>query len=116
LYVLQIEPASRAVVVGDQEELYADACTVERVRWIPFRSPGGPVRATVKVRSTHPGAAAVVTSHGDRTASVRFDEPQRALTPGQAAVFYDGDVVLGGGWIASTDAFAGRPRQPAFSR
>jgi tRNA-specific 2-thiouridylase len=101
LYVLEIEPASGAVVVGEERHLYANACTLERVNWIPFESPRGDVRATVKVRSRHAGAEATIADRGDGTASVRFDEPQRALTPGQAAVFYDGDLVLGGGWIAA---------------
>jgi tRNA-specific 2-thiouridylase len=60
------------------------------------------VRASVRIRSTHEGSPAVVTDLGDGRAEVRFEEPQRAITPGQAAVAYDGDLVLGGGWIASS--------------
>jgi tRNA-specific 2-thiouridylase len=73
---------------------------LEGVRWIPFARPGGPVRGTVRIRSTHDGAPATLTDLGERRAEVVFDEPQRAVTPGQAAVAYDGDLVLGGGWIA----------------
>jgi len=101
LYVLRIDPSSRRVVAGKARELYLEACTVERTRWIPFERPGGPIRATVRIRSGHPGVGASVTDRGDGTASIAFDEPQRAVTPGQAAVFYDGDLVLGGGWITA---------------
>ncbi len=99
LYVIGLDAERARVVVGDESALYRDACSLDRVRWIPFERPGGPQPATVRIRSNHEGAAAVVTDHGDGTATVRFDEPQRAITPGQAAVFYDGDEVLGGGWI-----------------
>ncbi len=99
LYVVRIEEETRRVVVGGSQDLLSDRCTIERVRWIAFERPGGPVRAAVKIRSTHAGAGATVEDLGDGTAVVRFDEPQRAIAPGQAAVFYDGDLVLGGGWI-----------------
>jgi tRNA-specific 2-thiouridylase len=59
-----------------------------------------PMRVHVKIRHRHEGASAVVANSGDDEVLVTFDEPQRAITPGQAAVFYDGDVVVGGGWIA----------------
>jgi len=106
LYVLSVEPDSRRVVVGDDAELHRDSCVLERTRWIPFERLGGPVRARVRIRSTHDGAPATITELGEGRAKVSFDEPQRAITPGQAAVAYDGDLVLGGGWIeaASRDA------------
>jgi tRNA-specific 2-thiouridylase len=102
LYVLRTEPTTRRVVVGDDESLYSDECIAERVRWIPFERPSGPLRARVRIRSTHDGAPATVSDLGDGRARIRFDEPQRAITPGQAAVAYDGDLVLGGGWIAGS--------------
>ncbi len=101
LYVIGLDALSSRVVVGDETELYRDSCTIERVRWIPFERPSGKQRATVRIRSSHAGAGALVKDRGDGTASIRFDEPQRAVTPGQAAVFYDGDLVLGGGWITA---------------
>jgi tRNA-specific 2-thiouridylase len=99
-YVIGIDAARARVVVGSEADLYRESCTLERVRWIPFERPGGPQRATVRIRSSHAGASAIVTDLGDGTAKVSFDEAQRAVTPGQAAVFYDGDLVLGGGWIS----------------
>lgn len=101
LYVVEIDAPSRRVVVGDAESLLRDSCTVDRVQWIPFERPKGPIRVLARIRSTHAGALATVVDRGDGTAVVTFDDPQRAVTPGQAAVFYDGDLVLGGGWISS---------------
>jgi tRNA-specific 2-thiouridylase len=98
LYVLRVEPASRAVVVGEAEALLAKALTAREVNWIvPPQS--APFRAQVQIRYRHPGAWALLTPEPEGRVAVTFDEPQRAVTPGQAAVFYDGDVCLGGGWI-----------------
>ena len=99
LYVLEIDAPTNRIVVGEQRDLYRESCTVERVRWIPFDRPTGPVTATVRIRSNHEGARASIVDHGDGTAAIRFDTAQRAIAPGQAAVFYDGDLVLGGGWL-----------------
>ena len=101
LYVLQVDAARNRVVVGDDAELYRRDCVVQRPRWIPFDRPGGELRAEVRIRSTHEGAPATIRDLGDGTAAIRFDEAQRAIAPGQAAVAYDGDLVLGGGWIAA---------------
>ena len=100
LYVIGIEAETSRVVVGSDRDLMTDGCLVDRVRWIPFDRPGGEIRCTVRIRSSHAGADASIRDRGDGTAEVRFDDAQRAVTPGQAAVFYDGDLVLGGGWIA----------------
>ncbi len=100
LYVIGIDASRSRVVVGDESQLYREACIVERVRWIPFERPGGPQPATVRIRSNHAGARATITDRGDGTAGIAFEAPQRAVTPGQGAVFYDGDLVLGGGWIS----------------
>jgi tRNA-specific 2-thiouridylase len=97
--VLDIEPATRRVRVGEDRDLWAAECVVERVRWIPFERPAGPLRASVRIRASHGGAEATIEDRGDGTARIVFDEPQRAIAPGQAAVAYDGDLVLGGGWI-----------------
>jgi tRNA-specific 2-thiouridylase len=99
LYVIGIDPGTDRVTIGGGEDLMSGTCIIDRVRWIPFEKPTGPVRGTVRIRSTHEGAEAIITDHGDGSATVKFDEPQGAITPGQAAVAYDGDVVLGGGWV-----------------
>jgi tRNA-specific 2-thiouridylase len=99
LYVLEIDPASRRVVVGDDSELRRDRCDVREVNWIAGERPAGPIEAMVRIRYRHEPAAAVIEPQGATAARVRFCAPQRAITPGQAAVFYSEDVVLGGGWI-----------------
>jgi tRNA-specific 2-thiouridylase len=100
LYVVGVDPERKRVTVGEDSDLRRGSCLIERARWIPFDRPVGAVRATVRIRSTHEGSPATIVDLGGRRAEVRFDEPQRAITPGQAAVAYDGDLVLGGGWIA----------------
>jgi tRNA-specific 2-thiouridylase len=102
LYVVRVEAKTRRVVVSTGGDLLRERCILERVRWIPFERPRGPLAATVRIRSNHGGAPATLTDLGDGRAELRFESPQRAITPGQAAVAYDGDVVLGGGWIART--------------
>jgi tRNA-specific 2-thiouridylase len=100
LYVLEIDPASRRVVVGDDSELRRESCELRDVNWIAWERPAGPVQAMVRIRYRHEPAEAVIEPQGAVGARVRFCVPQRAITPGQAAVFYSGDAVLGGGWIA----------------
>jgi tRNA-specific 2-thiouridylase len=101
LYVLRVEPEANRVVVGEDFELERERCVLSGARWIPFQRPERPLRARVMIRSTHDGAPATLTDLGDGSVEVRFDAPQRAITPGQAAVAYDGDLVLGGGWITA---------------
>jgi len=100
LYVVDLDAARNRVVVGDVAALARETFTVERCNWIPFDTPAAPLEATVKIRYSHPGTPATVTPLAEGRARVRLHTPQRAVTPGQAAVFYDGEVVLGGGWIA----------------
>ena len=99
LYVLKLEPDAGRVVVGPREELAGREFTARDVNWIAGTPPDGPRRITARIRHRHTDAAATVTSDGGTRARVIFDEPQTAITPGQAAVFYDGETVLGGGWI-----------------
>ena len=98
-YVNQIDATSNTLTVGTAERLLHCRCRVEDVRYIAGAGPGSPYRATVKIRSHAPEAGALISPLGDH-ARIDFDAPQRALTPGQAAVFYDGDRVVGGGPIA----------------
>ncbi|HEV8146901.1 MAG TPA: tRNA 2-thiouridine(34) synthase MnmA [Bryobacteraceae bacterium] len=100
LYVISTEPATRRVVVGRGEELLRGSMHVKDVNWISIASPAEPTRAEVRIRNKHSAAGATIFPTGDPTrVEVRFDEPQRAVTPGQSAVFYSGELVLGGGWI-----------------
>jgi tRNA-specific 2-thiouridylase len=100
LYVIAIDAAQNRVVVGDDRDLFRRRFHVREVNWIRPLVPGDAVEAHVKIRHNHPGAAARVEAQARNEASVEFVEPQRAITPGQAAVFYDDDEVVGGGWIS----------------
>src|SRR5579862_680461 len=99
LYVIQIKGDAKQVVVGNSDELYTKLLRARRFNLISVEDLHEPMRVTVKIRHRHEGAAAIIVRDGDEIVAT-FDEPQRAITPGQAAVFYDGDVVVGGGWIA----------------
>jgi len=100
LYVLQINGEGRQVVVGGGEQLYSRSLHAKRVNWIALQQPTTTLRLGVKIRHRHEPASATVEATSADEAVVTFDQPQRAITPGQAAVFYDGEVVVGGGWIA----------------
>jgi tRNA-specific 2-thiouridylase len=100
LYVLEINGEHRQVVVGGDERLYSRSLRAKRVNWIAVERPDSPLCLGVKIRHRHEPASAIVEPIGPDEAVVSFDQPQRAITPGQAAVFYDGDLVVGGGWIA----------------
>ncbi len=101
-FVIRLEPDTRQVVVGSEADLYQETLYAEPVSWVSGESPGRPVDVTVKIRYKFAEAPATVTACGTG-AVVRFREPQRAITPGQAAVFYRGDAVLGGGPIAGQE-------------
>ena len=102
MYVVALDRDNNRLVIGEDIELRSSVCEVQNVNWIPFATPDGPVKAHVKVRNRHQPAEAEIIPLGDTTARICFRESQRAITPGQAAVFYSGEQVLGGGWIAST--------------
>jgi tRNA-uridine 2-sulfurtransferase len=104
LYVVQINANRNQVVVGEAEELLSCEFVAAGVNWIAFDTPRAPVRAEVRVRYRHEPAIATIEPLDDNRVRVRFDEPQRAITPGQATVFYKGDEVLGGGWIVKNQA------------
>ena len=99
LYVVALDRAANRLIVGEDGELRRATCEVRDVNWIPFAAPSGPVRASVRIRNRHEPADAEIIALDAATARVTFREPQRAITPGQAAVFYSGEHVLGGGWI-----------------
>jgi tRNA-uridine 2-sulfurtransferase len=100
LYVIQINGADKQVVVGSDEHLYSRTLRTHRVNLISVENLSEPMRGSVKIRHRHEPAPAMVEKIGDDEIVVTFEQPQRAITPGQAAVFYDGDTVVGGGWIA----------------
>ena len=116
-YVVDLDAETNRVIVGDADNLVCDEFEIDRVNWHPsagFNDPGynavaagadrGSIEATVKIRYNHPGTAATIVLSEDNRARICLHEPQRAVTPGQAAVIYDGDVVLGGGWICWREA------------
>jgi tRNA-uridine 2-sulfurtransferase len=94
-----IDAAAATVVVGSKEELLRKTLHATRVNWVAGAPPDGPVTAVAQIRYRHAAAAATIEPLGDDRAMVVFDVPQSAVTPGQAVVFYDGDAVVGGGWI-----------------
>jgi len=100
IFVLAIDRVKNRLVVGEDGELRQSICEVRDVNWIPFATPDAPLRARVRIRNRHEPAEAEITPLSENAVRVSFVEPQRAITPGQAAVFYRGESVLGGGWIA----------------
>jgi tRNA-uridine 2-sulfurtransferase len=101
VYVLAIDPEKNRVIVGGDEALRATSLEIEDVNWVSVVEPQATLRAQVKIRHKHePATATVDALSGGRTRIV-FDSPQRAITPGQAAVIYDDELVLGGGWISA---------------
>ncbi|MCX6628419.1 MAG: tRNA 2-thiouridine(34) synthase MnmA [Candidatus Solibacter sp.] len=102
LYVISTDPASQRVTVGGNDDLQCARFVAKQVNWISIAglASGATVRAEVKIRNKHAAASATLCGTGDaERIEVRFDDPQRAVTPGQGAVFYHGEIVLGGGWI-----------------
>jgi len=100
LYVIEIKGDTRQVVVGHQDRLYSQTLRAHRLNLISVDDLRQPMRVSIKIRHRHEAALAMIEKTGSDEILATFDQPQRAITPGQAAVFYDGDVVVGGGWIA----------------
>jgi len=100
VYVVELDPENNRVVIGDESALDRDEFTAANCNWIPFGQLTKPMEVTTKIRYNHPGTSATVTPTGNGSVNVKLHAAQRAITPGQAAVFYQDDLVLGGGWIA----------------
>jgi len=100
-YVVRLDPPRNRLVVGGREDLLSSECRITDVNWI-IPEPDSPLQAAVRVRYRHTAVPAVVHPGAEGTARVVFDTPEPAVTPGQGAVFYEGDAVLGGGWIEDT--------------
>ena len=137
-YVVDLDLATNRVIVGDADDLVAEEFEIDRVNWHPAScdiassvnggassreasvagaTPFAAFEATVKIRYNHPGTPATVTPLKNDRAHVRLHDPQRAVTPGQAAVLYDGDIVLGGGWICRrVPSRHPEPRKPSGSK
>jgi len=99
LYVLRIDPASHQVTVGANAELATRQLRARGLNWISIAALTAPMRVQIKIRHRHEPAWATLEPAGADEVLATFDQPQRAVTPGQSAVFYDGDEVVGGGWI-----------------
>ncbi len=109
LYVIGLDPITNRVVVGDRDDAVTPECTVQRVNWVSITAPSAPIRAQVQIRyRSQPVAVTVIPLPTEDVLGQRvklvFDEPQFSVTPGQAAVWYDGDVVLGGGVLERLDS------------
>lgn len=100
LYVIDIHPHNRRIIIGERPELARTAFHASGPNWIAFPSPARPFRASVKIRSRHAEAPARIVPLAGDVLRIDLDAPQMAVTPGQAAVFYHGDQVVGGAWIA----------------
>jgi len=98
-YVIELRPESNTVIVGKEEMLYSKTLNARNINLIPFDKLDTPIRAQVKIRYSDPGHIATIHQTGEDSIYIEFDEPQRAITKGQSAVIYDGDIVLGGGII-----------------
>lgn len=102
LYVVQIERARNQIIVGEENELEQSEFVAKGVNWVAYDTPSEAVRALVKIRYRHDPSPATIHALPDAHARIVFDEPQRAITPGQATIFYDTETseeVVGGGWI-----------------
>jgi tRNA-specific 2-thiouridylase len=100
VYVIELDAENNRVVVGDDSALDRDEFTATNCNWIPCDKLSEPIEVTAKIRYNHAGTPATLTPSGNGTVNVKLHLPQRAITPGQAAVFYQDDIVMGGGWIA----------------
>jgi tRNA-specific 2-thiouridylase len=108
-YVIDLDPEKNRVIVGDIDDLICEEFEIDRCNWHPVAAVADPghnetFEAMVKIRYSHPGTNAALTPLENGRTRIRLHEPQRAVTPGQAAVIYDGDVVIGGGWICRSEA------------
>jgi tRNA-specific 2-thiouridylase len=99
LYVIATDSKTQTVTIGSNDELLRSAMVARDVNWVSWSGLTAPARAQVRIRNRHMPAAATLYPLDENRVEVLFDEPQRAVTPGQGAVFYSGDLVAGGGWI-----------------
>ena len=98
-YVVKIDKENNRIVLGKEDDLFSQTIWVSSVNWVSILPPDKPLRVSAKLRYAHQGASASVFPESENQVRVEFDAPERAVTPGQAAVFYQDDILLGGGWI-----------------
>jgi tRNA-specific 2-thiouridylase len=98
-YVVEIDKENNRIVLGKEEDLFSQSILVSSVNWVSIPPPDKPLRVSAKLRYAHQGASASVIPESENQVRVEFDFPERAVTPGQAAVFYQDNILLGGGWI-----------------
>jgi tRNA-specific 2-thiouridylase len=99
MYVIGIDKKNDTIIIGEEKELYKNELMAKNLNWIGIKNFKKPLQVKAKIRYKHKESEAVISSEGKNLVKVEFSQPQRAITPGQAVVFYDGDEVLGGGWI-----------------
>jgi tRNA-specific 2-thiouridylase len=102
LFVVGLDSDSNTVIVGPADALAATTLEAARCNWVSIAPPRAPLRAAARIRHRHREVGALVTPLDEHRVRVEFDEPQRAVAPGQGVAFYDGEVLLGGGWIVRT--------------
>lgn len=102
-YVVDLDPETNRVIIGSAEDLLVDEFEIDRVNWVSHPAADDSIEATIKIRYNHPGTAATLVPLAKNRVRVRLHKAQKAITPGQAAVFYEDDVVLGGGWICRSE-------------
>jgi tRNA-specific 2-thiouridylase len=99
LYVVALDAAQNRVVVGDRNATLAPECTVNQINWVSIPAPNSPIRAEVQIRYRAPAVSATVIPLENSRVRIVFDQSQSSITPGQAAVWYEGEILLGGGVI-----------------
>jgi tRNA-specific 2-thiouridylase len=104
LYVVSLDAVKNRVVVGSRAETHSPECTIDRVNWVSINQPTAPIRAEVQVRYRSPAVPVTVIPVEENRVKLVFDEPQFGITPGQAAVWYDGEILLGGGIIRPVES------------
>jgi tRNA-specific 2-thiouridylase len=98
-YVVKIDKEQNRIVLGKEDDLYSKTISVSSVNWVSISAPETPIRASVKLQSAHHGATATLIPVSGNKVRLELENPERAVTPGQAAVFYQDDILLGGGKI-----------------
>jgi len=103
MYVAKIEPKENTIYIAEDKELWKKIFTVNQVNWVSIPKPEKSIKCQVKIRNQHQPASATLSVLDENKVRIEFDKPERAITPGQSAVFYDGEILLGGGIIVKVE-------------